>query len=169
MNAPELKEQYEFLYDYMAASRDPKNMKVFGSVMNEMMDAMLQKMPSEAEEMIQKLEAIRWNNYLTPKEAERIVANMQPKAPWSRDVWNNAMTQYGIPVEEQPFYNRCALWVAMNMLYTDHAETIAERILKKPLAEIPAEQLVTGIHALAIDLLKDRDGNFNIRRYFNIA
>lgn len=168
MNTAELKEQYDFLYDYMAASRDPKNMKAFGNVMTEMMDAMLQKMPAEAEEMIQKLEAIRWNNYLTPKEAEQIVNNMRPKAPWSREVWNNAMQQFGIPVEEQPYYNRCALWVAMNMIYTDHAETIAERILKKPLASIPAEEIVPIIHALAIDLLKDKDGVYNIRTYFGL-
>ena len=39
--ATELKEQYTLLYDYMAASRDPKNMQVFGHVMTEMMDMML--------------------------------------------------------------------------------------------------------------------------------
>ncbi len=171
MSAPktaELKEQYDFLYDYMAASRDPKNMKAFGSVMTEMMDAMLQKMPNEAEEMIQKLESIRWSNYLTPKEAEQIVDNMRPKAPWNRDVWNNAMQQLGISVEEQPYYNRCALWVEMNKQYSDHAETIAERIIKKPLASIPAEEIVSGIHALALDVLKDKDGVYNIRRYFGL-
>lgn len=168
MNTAELKEQYGLLYDYMAASRDPKNMKVFGSVMTEMMDAMLQKMPNEAEEMIQKLESIRWNNYLTPKEAEKIVGNMRPKAPWDRDVWEKAMKQFGIPVEEQPYYNRCALWVEMNKQYSDHAETIADRIIKKPLSTIPAEEIVPGIHALALDVLKDKDGVYNIRRYFGL-
>ena len=32
----EMKERYMSLYDYMAQSRDPKNMKAFGCVMTEM-------------------------------------------------------------------------------------------------------------------------------------
>ena len=168
MNVQELKEQYDFLYDYMASSRDPKNMKTFGKVMTEMMDAMLAKMPADAEEMIDKLESIRWRNYLTPKEAENIVANMKPKAPWNRDVWNNAMKQLGIPIEEQPYYNRCALWVEMNKQYSDHAETIGNKILKQPLANIPAEQIVPIIHSLALDVLKDQDGVYDIRTYFGL-
>lgn len=168
MTPQELKEQYDMLYDYMVQSRDPKNMKTFGHVMTEMMDAMLQKMPAEAEEMIQKLESIRWQQYLTPKEAEAIVAKMQPKAPWTREVWNNAMNSMGIPTDEAPFYNRCALWAEMNKQYTDHAQTIADKILKKPLNEIQADQIVPGIHAMALDLLKDKDGVYDIRSYFGL-
>lgn len=168
MNAPEMKEQYNMLYDYMAASRDPKNMKAFGHVMTEMMDVMIAKLPAEAEEMIQKLEAIRWHQYLTPKEAEAIVSKMKPEAPWKRDVWNNAMQSLGLPTEEAPYFNRCALWVEMNKQYTDHAQTIADKILNRPLAEIPAEQIVPGIYAMALDLLKDKDGVYDIRAYFGL-
>ena len=85
-----------------------------------------------------------------------------------RDVWEKAMKQFGIPLEEQPYYNRCALWVEMNKQYSDHAETIAVRILKKPLSTIPAEEIVPGIHALALDVLKDKDGVYNIRHYFGL-
>lgn len=168
MNAPEMKEQYNMLYDYMAASRDPKNMKAFGHVMTEMMDVMIAKLPAEAEEMIQKLEAIRWHQYLTPKEAETIVSKMKPEAPWKRDVWNNAIQPLGLPTEEAPYFNRCALWVEMNKQYTDHAQTIADKILNRPLAEIPAEQIVPGIYAMALDLLKDKDGVYDIRAYFGL-
>lgn len=93
---------------------------------------------------------------------------MQPKAPWSHEVWRNAMQSLGLPTEEEPYYNSCALWVEMNKQYTDHAQTIADNILKKPLAEIPTEQIVTGIHALALDLLKDRDKVYCIRNYFGL-
>jgi hypothetical protein len=168
MNAQELKEQYNMLYNMMAASAEPKNMEVFGHVMTEMMDAMLAKMPAEAEEMIQKLESIRWHQYLTPKEAEAIVSKMKPEAPWKRDVWNNAMQSLGIPTEEAPYYNSCALWTEMNKQYSDHAQTIADKILKKPLSEIPAEQIVPGIHAMALDVLKDKDGVYDIRSYFGL-
>ena len=168
MTANELKEQYTMLYDYMAASRDPKNMKAFGHVMTEMMDAMLAKMPAEADEMIQKLESIRWHQYLTRKEAENIIARMKPDAPWKYDVWRAAMAKLGIPTEEQPYYNQYALWTEMNKQYSDHAETIATKIIKKPLASIPAEDIVPGIYAMAVDVLKDRDGIYDIRAYFGL-
>lgn len=168
MNTNEqLKERYLALYDYMAQSRDPKNMKTFGAVMTEMMDAMLVKMPAEAEEMIDKLESIKWKQYLTPKEAERIVANMMPKAPWSREVWKSAMESLGLLIEEIPMYNRCALWVEMNKQYSDHGETIAT-LIGKPLAAIDAETIVPAIHKMALDVLKDKDGVYDIRRYFSV-
>lgn len=168
MTPDEMKEKYYELYDYMAQSREPRYMKTFGHVMNEMMDWMIANKPAEAQEWIDKLASIQWINYLTPKEAEKIVANMQPKAPWSRDVWNQAMDQLGLPTKEEPYYNPCALWVAMNQVYTDHAQTIADNIIKKPLSEIPANQLVPGIRALSVDLLKDKDGVYKIRSYFGL-
>ena len=160
MTTTELKEQYTTLYDYMAQSRDPKNMKVFGCVMTEMMDAMLQKMPTEAEEMIQKLEAIRWKNYLTTKEADRIIANMEPKAPWTRDEWRKAMEQHDYALEHQPEYNRCAIYVVMNMLMSDSGDTLAKYVEK--------ENLFSAVHDLAVDKLTDKDGVFNVRSYFGI-
>ena len=56
----------------------------------------------------------------------------------------------------------------MNQVYTDHAQTIADNILKMPLQEIPAEQLVPGMKALALDLLKDKDGVYCIRSYYGL-
>ena len=102
MTTQELRDRYLGLYDYMATSRDPKNMKAFGCVMTEMMDYLVANKPDVAEEMIDKLEAIKWRQYLTPKEAEKIVAGMDPKAPWSRDTWKSAMESFGLPLEEMP-------------------------------------------------------------------
>ena len=167
MNAQELKERYYELYDYMAQSKDPKNMKAFGHVMNEMMEIMIQKMPAEAEDMIDSLESIRWKQYLSPKEAEKIVANMNPKGPWSREVWNSAMDSLGLPKEEAPYYNRCALWVEMNKQYSDQSETVAE-LLGMPLAQIPADKIVPAMYKMALNLLKDKDHVYNIRSYFSL-
>ena len=125
MTTQNIKDRYLSLYDYMASSHDPKNMETFGHVMTEMMEVMLQKLPAEAEDMVDKLEAIKWHQYLTPKEAEKIVAGMNPKAPWSRDTWKSAMESFGLPLEEQPFFNRCALWVEMNKIYSDFGDEIA--------------------------------------------
>ena len=161
-----LKEKYSELYSMMAQSQNPKNMKVFGNVMTEMMDVMIQKMPNEAEEMIDKLEAIKWKQYLTPKEAESIIAKMDPKAPWSREVWKNTVESFGLPLEEQPAYNRCALWVEMNKIYSDFGDNIAE-MLGKPLAPTDKD-IISACYKLALKNLKDKDGVYNIRKYFGV-
>lgn len=167
MTATELKDKYTQLYDYMATSQKTAYMKTFGRVMTEMMDVMIQKMPTEAEEMIDKLESIKWHQYLTQKEAEKIIANMVPKAPWPREAWKAAMDKLGIVTEEQPYYNSCALWVEMNKQYSDHGESVAA-LLGQPLAAIPAETIVPAMNKMALDLLKDKDGVYDIRRYFNL-
>ena len=163
----ELREKYAMLYEYMATSQKTEYMKAFGHVMNEMMEWIIANKPELAQEWIEKLCSIKWNNYLTQKEADAIVAKMNPKAPWSRDAWKRALEDMGIPTEEEPYYNSCALWVVMNMVYSDSANTIA-KLMEVPLQEIPQQQMVKAVHAFAIDKLIDEDGVFSVRRYFGL-
>ena len=143
-SATEMKERYESLYEYMAQSRDPRNMKAFGCVMNEMMDYLIQTKPEVAEEMIDELEAIKWKQYLTPKEADKIFA--------------------GMPLEEAPLYNRCSLWIEMNKIYSDFGEEIAS-LLGKPLS--PSDKdVISACYRMALKNLKDKDGVYDIRKYF---
>ena len=167
MSTTEMKAKFESLYDYMASSRNVAYMHTFGMVHKEMMEWMIANKPDLANEWIEKLCSIKWHNYLTTKEADKIVSEMQPKAPWSRDVWKNALDEFGIVTEEEPYYNSCALWVVMNMIYSDSSATIAN-IIGQPLSEIPAEQMVSAVHSLALDKLKDADGRFNVRKYFGL-
>ena len=159
-----MKERYDALYDYMANSRDPKNMKAFGCVMNEMMDYLIQNKPDVAEEMIDQLESIKWRQYLTPKEAEKIVSGMDPKGPWSREAWKSTMESFGLPLEESPFYNRCALWVEMNKMYSNFGDEIAV-MLDKPLSATD-EDIISACYRMALKNLKDKGGVYNIRKYF---
>jgi hypothetical protein len=48
MNAQELRERYWSLYEYMANSKNPDNMKAFGRVMTSMVEEMIQSSPSKA-------------------------------------------------------------------------------------------------------------------------
>lgn len=164
----ELEERFEDLYGMMSSSREVDNMRLFGAVMKKMMNDMIAAHPAEAEEYIETLEAIKWNNYLTHKEAEKIIANMNPKAPWTWQEWVQAMSSFGLHGEEEPYYNSYALWVTMNMVYSDDAETLAEKVWNKSVKEIPTETWVKTICALALDKLKDKDKVFNIRRYFEV-
>ena len=128
---------------------------------------MIDNKADAASEWIEKLGAIKWRNYLTPKEAEEIVANMVPKAAWSRDIWRQALTNNGLELEHEPMYNSCALWTTMNMIYSDSGKTIAN-IMGGDLDSVDQLELVKAIHALAVDKLTDEDGVFNIRRYFGL-
>lgn len=166
MEKSELKQKYHALYEYMATSNKTEYMMLFGTVMNEMMDWMIENKSEAATEWVEKLCSIKWHNYLTRKEAEHIVSEMQPKAPWNYNTWLSAMESFGLKTEEEPCYNSYALWVAMNMEYSDSGESIAE-LMNMPLAEIPAEKIVKATHRFALDKLKDKDGVFCIRKYFS--
>lgn len=168
MTSEEMKQEFYELYDMMAMSHDIKNMQTFGNVHKEMVEWMIHNKPELAQEWIGKLESIKWQQYLTHKEAETIIAKMVPTAPWKYDVWTAAMTKLGIPKEEEPYYNSYALWCEMNKQYSDHAQSLADKVWKKPLNTIPEEDIVPAIHALALDVLKDKDGVYNIRSYFGL-
>ena len=160
MTQEEMKKEFHALYDLMANSNKVENMHVFGEVHKEMMDWLIANKPDLAQEWLEKLESIKWKNYLTPKEAQKIVDNMNPKAPWSREQWATAMQQHGFALEKEPCYNRCALWVTMNMVMSDSSETI--------LKYVDNGNLFKMVFDLATDKLQDKDNRFSIRRYFDV-
>jgi len=154
-----MKERYEQLYKYMAESKDPENMKLFGQVMSELMDRAIRNDASFAEKEIDKLEAMMWQQYLSRSEAEHIVGNMSPSAPWGFGTWKSAMQQAGLPTMEEGLYNEYALWTEMNKVMSDHGETYRRYGIS------PDLQLVRD---LALDDLKDQDGVYDIREYFDV-
>ena len=155
-----MRREFHALYMMMANSDEVSHMRTFGNVHREMMEWMIANRPEAAQEWIEKLESIRWKNYLTPKEAESIVNKMMPKAPWSREQWKAAMEQNGYPLENEPCYNQCALWVTMNMIMSDSSQTITKYVENG--------KLFSMVHDLAIDKLTDKDEAFSVRKYFNV-
>lgn len=155
-----MKKEFDSLYNMMANSNNVAFMRTFGNVHKEMMDWFIANKPELAQNWLERLASIKWNNYLTQKEAETIVSNMNPKAPWSREQWASAMQQQGFPLEDEPCYNRCALWTTMNMIMSDSSETLTKYVEEKYLFKL--------VHDLAIDKLTDRDHVFNIRAYFSL-
>jgi len=161
-----MRNEFRALYNMMAGSNKVENMHVFGNVHKEMMEWFIVNKPDLAQEWLDKLESIRWCQYLTPKEADKIIAGMDPKAPWSREQWKNAMESFGLPLEEQPCYNRCALFVEMSKMYSDFGDNIAE-MLGKPL--VPTDKdIIAACYKMALKTLKDKDGIYDIRKYFNV-
>ena len=155
-----MRNEFYDLYNMMANSKKVSYMHTFGVVHKEMMEWMIANKPELAQEWLSKLESIKWKNYLSPKEADDIIAKMEPAAPWSREQWRQAMEDHGYDLEEEPYYNRCALYVAMNMIMGDSSDTLKKYIGDSDLFEV--------VYDLALDKLLDIDGNFSIRLYFDL-
>ena len=166
----ELKQTFDRQYSMMAASKNPKNMMLFGEVMQDMMDWLIDNKPGLAQQCIEKLEAMNWKQYLTRDEAQDIIDNMQPHiAPLEMleyPKWENVMQSLGLEMEREAIFNRYALWTVMNAKYSDHGMTLAEKVFSTPLRIVENEKMVPLIHALAVDSLTDEDGKYNVRKYF---
>lgn len=161
-----MKEKWLVLYDEIIESGDEEKMAVLGSMVKRMMSWYIENESDIAQECLDMLEAVRWNNYLTQREAEKILSAMEPKAPWTRDQWKAAMTEFGLELSHEPYYNSCALWVEMNKMYSDFGETIAE-LLGKPLAPTDKD-IIAACYKMALKTLQDKDGVYNIRSYFGL-
>jgi hypothetical protein len=166
MEGKEIKQKFEALYNTMATSNEPKYMSIFGETIKAMLDDMIAVKPELAREYVEKLEAIEWNNYLTKKEAMEIVEGMSPSSNWSADAWLDCMEKAELCMEEKPYYNDYALFVAMNQVISDHGNTLALVMGKESESEVEPNELIRIAYKMAIDLLKDKDNRYNIRRYF---
>lgn len=160
MTQEEMKKEFHALYEKMANSQEVSFMRTFGNVHKEMFEWFVANKPELAQEWLDKLQSIKWKNYLTPKEAEKIVAEMQPKAPWSREQWKQAMEQHGYDLENEPYYNSCALWAVMNMVMSDSSATLEKFVA--------ADKLFDAVYSLAVDKLTDKDKKFAVREYFGV-
>lgn len=80
--------------------------------------------------------------------------------------WLDEMEKLGLCMEDKPYYNDYALYIAMNQVISDHGETIVAIKGEKSLSDINEDELVRYAYKLALDLLKDKDGVYNIREYF---
>lgn len=164
MTKQEMTDKFNMLYGMMAASGDVKQMHTFGEVHKKMMAWMIENKPELAEEFIEELCSIRWRQYLTRNEAMEVVRSMVPTAPWDYATWERVMEAMHLEIERESVFNRYALWVVMNQVYTDFGESIA-RMLGEPLNKVPADTLVPFVHDMAVDLLTDPDKKYCIRDY----
>lgn len=160
----QLKKKFDELYNYIVSGRDTGKMKMLGWVMKAMMYDTIDAHPQHADEYLAILESVKWDNYLTEKEAEAVVNAMSPAPKWTRQQWLKYMEQSGEGMEHYPCYNRCALYVTMCMIDSDDRETITDLMGKASSA--PDLDYFKAVHRFALNKLKDHDGVFNIRRYF---
>ena len=85
---------------------------------------------------------------------------------WDYNVFTSAVKQLGGRVEDKPYYNSYALWATANMIYSDHAESIAEDMgYEKPI-NVPNDKMALSCYKKALEKLKDVDNEDFVRDYF---
>lgn len=171
MTKEQMIERYDELYIKMAGSKDVKNMHIFGSASTWMFKELAKVHPEMAENWLSHLEAICWENYLSQNEAmnisRRIINQDGSKGfHWNHDVFIKAVESLGGVIEEKPCYNSFALCVTANMIYSDHAQSIAMDMGYKTAGEVPNEKMALSCYRKAVEKLKDIDGGFQVRKYF---
>lgn len=172
----ELREQFAQLYNEMAASKDVAKMRHFGVGFTKMFDEVANKDPKLAMATLEFLSAMAYNNFVTPVEATGvaekfinddtlITGSVEPTrgAHWNMDTLKGFLTQRGIASEEKPYYNWPALWLTVNMIYSDYANVIVELVGSKD-----NERVATACYKMAVKKLKDRDRPHFIREYFEL-
>jgi hypothetical protein len=176
MTQNELKARYNELYDKMRMSKDVADMKLFGAGFTKLFDKVVATNPDLARMTVEFLSAIEYHNFVTSVEASEtashfvnndtmLTGNTEPTkgAHWNMDPAKSFLASKDIPTEEKPYYNWAALWLVMNMIYSDFANTLVDVLGTKD-----AEKIAVTCYKLAVAKLKDLDRPHFIREYFEL-
>lgn len=158
-------ERFDDIYDDMVASKDVKKMHELGKAFCWLMSQVSASNPKLAREVVEKLEASAWNNYLSENEAVEIVSQFVNQdgakgAKWSYSQFVQLVERIDGVIEDKPYYNRYALWVTMNMIYSDEYRELVEAV--------GSDKVMRLIYKLAFARLHDPDRSCFIREYFGL-
>ena len=157
--------RYDELYDDMATAKDPNKMMIFGDAEKWMFHSLAHKHPEIAEMWLTKLEAGKWNNYLSKTEAMEIAAKLVNQdgsrgAHWDYDTFKGAVESLGAKMEDAPYFNCWALWVVANAEYSDHYKSASEFV--------PKDMMPKYFYTMAVEKLKDADRPMYVRKYYDL-
>lgn len=165
--------RYDHLYRLMAEGSDPEKMQIFGNAERRMFCVLSERNSSLADDWLAMLEPVEYNNYLTHEEAKEVSEHMENQDGsvgfhWSCDVLFPAVESLGGVIEEKPYYNNYALAATMNMIYSDHADSIAMDMGGKKAADISNDKMAMSCYRKALEKLKDPDRVRFVRWYFGL-
>lgn len=169
----EMINKFHQIYEKMASSHDVEDMRIFGESAAKMYEKIATMSPNTAREWLEHLEPIMWCNYLSLEKAKTIAAALVnqdgAKGPhWPMEVFFNAVEKLGGTIEDEPAYNRYALWLVANAHYSDFAVSTAMDMGYKSVAEAPDEKMALSMYRKAIESLKDVDRKHYIRDYYHL-
>lgn len=173
MNFEEMKSRYEYLYGLMATSKDPAKMSIFGRAEHQMFEKLAVSNPSLAKEWLEKLEAVSWNNYLSANQAEKMASTIVNQdgstgPHWSMDTFFAVVPKLGGQLDDEPYYNKYALWLVANAHYSDFARSTAEDMGYTMPDDVPAEKMALSMYRKAVESLKDIDRKHYLADYYHI-
>lgn len=176
MTTQEMKDSFTALLAAAVEAREPAKMRILADSYTRLFSKVAEAHPDIAMAALSLLAPIEYHNYLTAEEATAIAskfinadrnvsgASEYSKGPhWSMDVLRSFLTSRNLPVEEKPYYNWPALWVAVNMIYSDYADTLSDLLGSKE-----NERIATASYKMAVRKLKDLDRPSFIREYFKL-
>jgi len=159
----------QFLTRYEAAINSG-NMTRLGEMVQRIMRWLVAYEPDIATQAIAILDGDKsqeCRNYLSGHEASEIVRQMEPQPQWPLRQVLDMLGNAGYATDEPPYFNNYALATTMCMILSDSGQTL-QRIIGSPSHPATSEELLASVYQLAIDKLKDKDGKFNIRKYFDL-
>jgi hypothetical protein len=176
MTPQELKTRYDAIYNIMRASQDVEKMRVFGEGVTKMFNQIAHTAPNIAAMALEYWVAIEYDNYVTASEANEIASHFvnddtkvsgatEPSkgVHWDMDTLKSFLLQKGLPLEDKPHYNWPALWLAVNMEYSDYANAFVALTGKRD-----NDTMATASYTFAVKKLKDPDRPHFIREYFDL-
>lgn len=176
MATQDLKARYNELYNTMKESKDVANMRTFGEAFTRLFNKVAEVHPDLAMATLNLLESINYNNFVTAEDATELAGKFinadkmltgspdgSKGAHWRMDEAKAFLASRNLPTEEKSYYNWPALWLTMNMIYSDYADTLVELLGTKD-----GERIATACYKLALGKLKDPDRPRFIRSYFSL-
>lgn len=167
MTVEELYQQFLSRYEAAINSGD---MTRLGEMVQRVMRWLVAYEPDIAAQAIALLDGDKsqeCRNYLTEQEARAIVKGMSPKPRWELEKLEEMLRNAGMTTDEPPYFNRWALLTDMCRIQSDKFDTL-KRIIGSPSHPATSEEMLAAIYQLALDDLRDKDGKFNIRKYFDL-
>jgi hypothetical protein len=170
MTAEERYQQFLDRYESVIRSGDISQMQPLGEMVKRVMKWLINYEPVIAEQAITLLDGDKiqeYRNHLSAREADEIVSKMEPQPQWSLHHVLDMLKSAGYATEEPPYFNNYALATTMCMILSDSGETLKNE-LGSDIRPAKADEILRLVYKLAIDKLKDKDGKFNIRKYFDL-
>lgn len=167
MTKEERYQQFLDRYEQIVKSGDTAQMERLGEMVRRVMKWLVNYEPeiaTAALAIIEGEDARECRNYLTEEEAHAIVKAMDPEPKWDFGQLEDMLRNAGLETSEPPYFNRWALLTTMLMIQSDEGQEL-KNMLKVSSRD---ERLLAGIYNLAKARLTDKDGRFNIRRYFEL-
>ena len=158
-------ENFKEVYGKLFETGTPEAMKMLEGILCDFAEYVGKSNEKLYNDAVERMNAVNWNNYLTEREALHIVETLQGQdgqkgAKWSFAQVSDAVEKIGGQMECEPYYNKYALYIAVNMIYSDFAKTLAEYV--------EADRMFELVYRLAVDKLKDTDRPRFIRAYFGV-